>query len=423
MGDIMTNNNTQLQSFLAEVLDRAASVCSDEFLKYFRFIQQERERLLDSVWHEIPAGEQTPDMKQFVFKEIDFDSIVTHSKSYITNAEDYFRLVFDIAVIAINYGYFIKAALLLNRIVKNNQKGIDERLKANSYKKLGEIHFYKNNFTLAEESIEQSLNYFSVLKDTLEIARNKNSLGIIRVEKNLPVEGKLLFLEAQKLSGDFNDAQLTMKILINLGIVSHRLGELGEAMEYFQDALKLVNGDANKAQRAQVLHNIGVVYKSKEEYGKASAYFMKSISLCKETYNVYQKGLSYLEYAHVTAHMRDLPKAMALATTAFPIFSELGAKMHIAEVYKLYGMINRMGGKYDIALSYLENSKRINHEYNNHFNLGETYFEMGEYYRATGDKKQSLENYQESIKQFQFIQANKKAADVEYVMNRLPLSN
>ncbi|NQU68613.1 MAG: tetratricopeptide repeat protein [Candidatus Marinimicrobia bacterium] len=415
--------STQLQSFLTEVLNRVVPACTDEFLTYFKFIQRERERLLNSVWQEIPADDLTPDMKQFVFKEIDFDSIVTHSKNYLLNADDYFKLLFDIAVIAIKFGQFEKAGLLLSRIIKNNQSSIDDRLKANSHKKLGEINFYKNNFAPAKESLEQSLIYFTNLNDTLEISRIKNFLGVIQVEKNLPVEGKLLFLEAQKLSREFDDLQLNIKILINLGIVSHRLGEFDEAMDYYNDALKLLNGGNNKNQRASVLHNIAIVYKSKEDYGKASAYLMKSISLAKETNNIYQKGISYMEQSEVTAQMGDMAKATALATTTFQIFSELGAKMHVAEVYKLYGMINRMSKKYDVALAYLENSKRINQEYNNHFNLGETYFEIGEYYKETGDKNQSLANYQEAIKQFQLIQANKKADYVEKAINTLPFTS
>ncbi|MFQ6609309.1 MAG: tetratricopeptide repeat protein [Fidelibacterota bacterium] len=412
----------QLQSFLTEVLERVAISCTDKFFTHFKFIQQERERLLDSAWNEIPSEEVTPEMKHFIFKEIDFDSVITHSKNYLKNADDYFKLIFDIAIIAINYGQFEKARLLLEKILKDNHSEIDDQLNAETHKLLGDIDFYKNDFNAAKESYGHSLSLFEKIKDTFQVAKIKNVLGVVHVEKNLPIEGKLLFLEAEKLAKEFNDPQLNIKIFVNLGIVNHRLGEYDDAMDYFNDALKLLNGGNNKVQRASVLHNIAVVYKSKEDYGKASAYLMKSISLAKETSNVYQKGISYKEFAEVTAHMGDISKATTLATTTFQIFSELGAKMHVAEVYKLYGMINRMNKKYDVALAYLENSERINQEYKNHYNLGETYLEMGEYYKETGDKNLSLANYQKAIKQFQLIQAAKKADIVEKAINTLPFT-
>ena len=119
--------------------------------------------------------------------------------------------------------------------------------------------------------------------------------------------------------------------------------------------------------------------------------------------------------------MGELSESNALVMTTFQIFSELQAKSEIAEVYKILGLINRKGKNFNVAMSYYENSKRINKEDNNHLNLGETYLEIGKFYEDTGNRDLSVENYQSALKEFQFIEANARVTQTEQALSNLTI--
>ncbi|MBT7941058.1 MAG: hypothetical protein HN729_09585, partial [Candidatus Marinimicrobia bacterium] len=81
--------NKTLQSFLKEVFQLTVEKCTQEFSDQFLYIKRERERILNNSWKEIPKSEKMPGMKKIIFKEIDFDTIITHSKHFISDIKVY----------------------------------------------------------------------------------------------------------------------------------------------------------------------------------------------------------------------------------------------------------------------------------------------------------------------------------------------
>mgnify|MGYP006415166843 FL=1 len=411
--------NKTLQSFLKEVFQLTVEKCTQEFSDQFLYIKRERERILNNSWKEIPKSEKMPGMKKIIFKEIDFDTIITHSKHFISDIKVYLQLINKLAKVSIKYAQFTKATNLLIEITKN--KDADNILVAKSFRTLSNICFNNGDSDSSIKYLNKSTLLFKKENDSFGILQNKIAFGVIQVNNGQPSEGKLIFLEAQQMSSQHDNHFLKVQIFSNLGNVCSQLGDLDESMGYYQNALDILKSKDNPRQRARLLHNIAINYKIKQDYGKASAYLTKCIKLAKENNDVYQKGLSYLEQSEVKARMGELSESNALVMTTFQIFSELQAKSEIAEVYKILGLINRKGKNFNVAMSYYENSKRINKEDNNHLNLGETYLEIGKFYEDTGNRDLSVENYQSALKEFQFIEANARVTQTEQALSNLTI--
>ena len=106
-----------------------------------------------------------------------------------------------------------------------------------------------------------------------------------------------------------------------------------------------------------------------------------------------------------------------MATTAFRIFSGLGERLSVAEVYKIFGIINRENKRYDTALSYLENSKRINEDYDDSLNLGETMMEMAKLYGMKGGEiAKAKESAQTAISCFKRINADVRVSQAKELL-------
>ncbi|MFH1213764.1 MAG: tetratricopeptide repeat protein, partial [Candidatus Neomarinimicrobiota bacterium] len=111
--------------------------------------------------------------------------------------------------------------------------------------------------------------------------------------------------------------------------------------------------------------------------------------------------------------------ATAFVTSAFSIFSEIGDRLSVAEAYKIMGMINRKNREYEIALSFFENSRRINEDFGNFPNLGETMFETGLLQEETGDKVSALKSFKLASDYFEKIEADEKIKSVLKNIERL----
>ena len=184
-----------------------------------------------------------------------------------------------------------------------------------------------------------------------------------------------------------------------------------EAMVCYKETISLIGRNRDDAIRAMLYRNIAIIYKAKGEYDVALKHFQNSINFSVKANDQYHKGLSYLEEADLYCKQGDLAAGTALATTAFRIFSGLGDRLSVAEVYKVFGIINRQNKRYDTALSYLENSKRINEDYDNPLNLGETMIEIAKLYGMKGgETDKARESAKAAISCFKRINADVKVS-------------
>jgi len=190
-------------------------------------------------------------------------------------------------------------------------------------------------------------------------------------------------------------------------------GSWTKALDHYEELISILNPETQKGTLARARYGIAIVYKFRRDYDKASEYLQKCINLSNELHNSQLKALSYLEQAEVLYYKGDFAASTALATTAFQIFSEIGDRLSLADVYKVMGMINRKAERFDLALSYFENSLKINQNFNYPLSLGETRFEMGQYFTQTGKKDNALENFQSALKSFKQINARWKINEVE----------
>ena len=400
-------SSQSIQKFIGAVLQAAGKRCGPEFLRHIQYLRLERERLLNHNWKTKSQDSPNDREQRLVYRQIDFDTIVLQAPKFI-NSKEYPALLFEIAQKADQFGEADKAVLLLNRIITKYMDQSEVLLRARSHKLLGDIHINQNHFRIAGNQYEASLELFRELDDVRGMTSVTNSRGVLQVESGNPEKGLNLFEEAHELCLKHQFDELLIDVLYNLGNANHILGNYDQAMQWYEQALKWVS-DANLPDaQAAIFHNIGIVHKSRERYFKAQEFFQKSYDLLEKTGNAYLKGLSNLEQAEVACMVGEFSTSMAQATASFQIFTQLGDRLSIADVYRIFGMIHRETRKFDLALSYFENSLRLNQELDNHLNLGETHFELGHYYRLLDDPSHMKKNWQEAVQHFKALGAHAK---------------
>ncbi len=409
--------DNSLQIFLNQVFTITSERCGPKFASKINLLRRERERILEGSWKKVAPEDLDEQGKATIFREIDFDTIVFHSIHFIEQTE-YPTYLYDVCEMAIGFGQFEKARRLLSLVQNEYNKYADEKLFPKLHQRFGDIAFYQSDYKTALEEYEKALQLFSDLKNIKGKTAIKNSMAIVKTETGDINQAETLFRAALDLAKEYGFNELQLKINMNLGNVLHIQGAYDKALSSFNEALALV-GDDDLVAKARITHNVGIVYKSQHQNDLALAELEKSIELSVKANNRYQKGLSYLEKAEVLYRNGDLLSSTALATSAFQIFSDLRDRLSIADVYKIFGLISRKRKENEVAISYLEHSKRINKDYHNPLNLGETLFELAHLYVEDEELDKALKNYRSALKKFETINATQKIQEVRQAINGL----
>jgi len=413
--------NKTFQKFLEEVLSLAEKHCGKTFTKELQSLRIERERLLNNIWREDLFPEKLElHQKDRIYRDIDFDTTIHYAVKYLTTQE-YLELLFEIAEISVKYGEFQKGEHLLQLIATKHRLHADKKLLAKVHQKIGIVNSFRNNFKVANKHFNKSLQLFTLLNDTKGTVAIKNDVGILMIEQGNLSEGEALFKEAREMAKSEEFSEYIAKTNMNLGNISHMRGDSDNAINYYQTALDVIDKEAeyNYDSVALLYLDIALAHKSQKQFPKALEYLHKSLDLSKKTNNKYNRGLSYLVEAEVYCYKGEYSTSTALATTAFSIFSEIGDRLSMAEAYKIFGIINRESKRFDIALSYFENSKRINEELNNKLNLAETLVEIAYLYKDTGEVSRAIKNFKLASKHFEKIGAVSRIESINKAIKEL----
>jgi len=408
--------DNSLQIFLNQVFTITSERCGLKFTAKINFLRRERERILEGSWKVVAPDNLDDQEKETIFREIDFDTLIFHAIHFI-DKEEYHTYLYEVCELAIGFGQFERAQRLLALIQDEYNKYADKNLFPKLHQRFGDIAFYQSDYKTSLEEYERALQLCADLNDVEGLTAIKNSIAVVKTEKGEVQAAEQLFNEALKLARREGFSDLQLKISMNLGNVLHIRGDYGRALEHLNAAMNLIHAD-DLVAKSRVIHNIGIVFKSQGENDRALAEFEKSIQLSVEANNRYQKGLSYLEKAEVLYRNGDLLSSTALATSAFQIFSKLQDRLSIADVYKIFGLISKKRKENEIAISYLEHSKRINQDYHNPMNLGETLYELAQLYSDEKKYDEALKNYRWALAEFESINAQPKIEQVRQAITK-----
>ncbi|RKY43968.1 MAG: hypothetical protein DRP88_08740, partial [Candidatus Neomarinimicrobiota bacterium] len=226
------------------------------------------------------------------------------------------------------------------------------------------------------------------------IARAKNGLAIVSVEEGKLKEGENLILEAMEILKNLQTPPTESKvlranILMNHGNLHHMRGEFKKAISQYKEAHKYVKDlETTELTTGLLFYNMAIAYKTLEQPEKAEELLQKALEVAEEIKNRNLKALALSLKAEILAYGGKFSEAHATAITAFTIFNQINNKANIADVYRILGMIKREEGDYDMSLSFLNTSSRINEECKKFFNLAETYIELAKLYKRMGEQKQ-----------------------------------
>jgi len=354
-------------------------------------IRIEREKIIGKIWDNALL-ERDFEVKNVV-RQIDFDIIITLLLKH-TKPPKIIDILEEIAILSLRFSEYEKAVLILKKLITEFRTDIKEERLPDHYYRYAQALSHTEALSLSRKALFKCLTLYAKFNNPVGIARAKNGLAIVSVEEGKLKEGESLLLEVMRILENLQNSTtevivLKANVLMNHGNLLIIRAEWDRALEQYEKAHALLkNGATDQLTTGLLFYNMAIAYKTLEQPEKAEELLQKALEVAEETKNRNLKALALSLKAEILAYGGKFSEAHATAITAFTIFNQINNKANIADVYRILGMIKREEGDYDMSLSFLNTSSRINEECKKFFNLAETYIELAKLYKRMGEQKQ-----------------------------------
>lgn len=185
--------------------------------------------------------------------------------------------------------------------------------------------------------------------------------------------------------------------LFQTGVEQFRTGKFDEALETYEQVLKIRKELQDKAGIAQTLNNMGDVYSNQGEYSQALDVLQQALTIRRELNDRPGTAETLNLIGFVYQRQRDFPKALNLHQEALEIARAAGDRPNEGESLHNIAAVNASQGQLDQALQFYEQALTIREEVGDRRDRGRTLNNMGVVYFSLRNYDKALETYEKAL--------------------------
>jgi len=193
-----------------------------------------------------------------------------------------------------------------------------------------------------------------------------------------------------KLAQEIGDKTSYGDALNSIGIVYARQSDYPKALELFQASLKIREELGNKLDIARELSNIGNIYVYQGDKVRALEHYQRSLKLAEEVKNRAGSSATLNSIGNLYFSQGNYPQALEYFQQSLKIKQEIGDKLGFARALNNIGVIYSLQGQYAQALDYLQQNVKIREELGDKLTIVEAWHYLGSVYLLQGEYVQSL---------------------------------
>ncbi|MGE0884779.1 MAG: tetratricopeptide repeat protein [Blastocatellales bacterium] len=187
-------------------------------------------------------------------------------------------------------------------------------------------------------------------------------------------------------------------LMHNFGVVHQDRKNYDEALDYYQQSLKIKEEIGDMAGLAGSLHQIGWVHQDRGNYDVALNYYHRSLKINEEIGDVRGVATSLHHIGWVWQYRGNYDEALDYYQRALKIKEEIGELAVIASSLLNIGVIHHTRRNYDKALDYYQRSLKISEEIGDLGSVADSLHNIGATHRNQGNYNEAMEYYQRSLK-------------------------
>jgi len=170
------------------------------------------------------------------------------------------------------------------------------------------------------------------------------------------------YFQALEIVERTKDEKEIAHINANIGTFYYSQGDYPRALDYYFKALKINEAVRNKEDMPSILGNIGSVYDDQNDYSKALEYYFKALKMDEELEDRKGIAINLGNIGNIYGEQNDYSKALEYYFKALKIREDIGAKNLIASCLGNIGALYNKQRDYTKALDYNFRARKIANE-------------------------------------------------------------
>jgi tetratricopeptide (TPR) repeat protein len=282
-----------------------------------------------------------------------------------------------------------------------NLYDIGSKARAKTLTKIGEVEMGRYEWDSARRAFERSIEICEKLNDTHGLAENYRCVAWSSFEIGDTEEGLHYADKALEEAKKARDNYLMGKVLIDIGNSFNVLNKYYEAIDRYEEAIRVLDPEKDLDQVARAMNNLGDVYLKMGEFDRAVTYFEKCLDIAKRT------GYQMLE-AFATSNLADSyykkgerEKAVEFVDKALKLCKKLDNKFMTGQMYVLWGQLATEDGDIEAARGFFSMAMEISEQHNLPVCLASAWREYGIMLRGIGEKAEARKFLMKSLELFE----------------------
>jgi len=245
--------------------------------------------------------------------------------------------------------------------------------------------------TISRENLKKKLNLKEKLFFAKELADGLNYLGTSITEnggyfeESVPLYEEAISIYKQAKIDDGLDG-----CYINLGVTTYDLGDIQQAIIYYNKGLKLTDKTGNLRYRANGFMSLGIVYLDIKEYEKSIEYLYKALAIDKETEAIGNMEVTYLNLGNAYLISEQLDSALICYKLAYKKRDERQDLHTLGTTMNNLGEIYLTMGEMDSSIYYYTEGMKIRTELDDQRDLIYSYGGICSWYTENGHPKKGI---------------------------------
>ena len=332
-------------------------------------------------------------------------SIISFAEERISE-EFLLKLMHDLSQLMIFNGELdIATEICEDLIVKIGGNANYSSIEADAYLALAKIAWSQAYWELSIGYVQKAYAFYQIKGDHHGYAKCENMLGTISGEQGDVLEAYDHFKKGLDCLSHTDDVSLRSMFEINLGILQNMQGEYTKAMWNYKNALNKCIQLKDTRRIARIRHNLGMLYTQMKDYQAAIEEFDASISVSLEYGYLSNCAIGYIGKAYIYTKMNNIGLAEAFTDKALELAYKINDTLSIADVYKIKGMIQGNLENFELSAEMLENSLRLNEDFENKMNFAESSFELSKIYSKTKRNDEAEELKKSAVGYYDLVKA------------------
>ncbi|MFT7611871.1 MAG: serine phosphatase RsbU (regulator of sigma subunit)/Tfp pilus assembly protein PilF [Parvicellaceae bacterium] len=275
--------------------------------------------------------------------------------------------------------------------LKTELVGASEKAKTRLHRNIS-LEYYGNDAVQFLEHAKKSTELAKQQKNKWAEAYTLRLMGIYYDGVSEYTKAKSLIDSAFAINLRLKDKGGVDACISSLGIIYYHQGKYVEALEKYQQVIKLYEESGELHKQAQFIGNIGGIYSALGQTEKGLAYYKEGLAVSRKSGDEKSIALSLNNYGSLLFETGDYVDAETILEEALVIKEKLNDKGSMAYVLQSLSAVYVQTGKPDKSREYLERAIILFEEVGNQIGLSTVYYNLARKYNDS-DTAKAIELY------------------------------